>query len=413
MLTAFLTGILAVAPFAAALGTVSDGPAVNAWAQTASLIEPDPGGAGDDELGAAVALAGATAFVGAPGQRTVYVYDGSTAAWTQATRLDGPARFGRALATDGETLAVGADGRAFAFTRSGGAWAPSGELEVADMEGSLYGWSVDVAGDTIAVGAPGQSSGEVHLFRQVSGSWQLSASLSCTACGSLGEAVALDDDGDTLAIGAPHGNAYVYTREGGTWTQAAHLTGPAGFGGAVALGGDVLTVGAGLRDTADIYTRDGDGEWELAAELRPPSDLIEGASFGSSVAVASKSGHVVIGARFDDPGPAGIPASPVPPPQVEGIGVPNSGAVHVYAPVDGGWSHAAKLSPPGVFWGEKFGASVAVSADGGTIMAGAPDHKRGPAWTLDMVGVPHDTDDMAFVFESLLPTGAGVSGGWA
>ncbi|MEM9490928.1 MAG: FG-GAP repeat protein, partial [Myxococcota bacterium] len=75
-------------------------------------------------------------------------------------------------------------------------------------------------------------------------------------------------------------------------------------------------------------------------------------SFGSAVALAGET--LVVGASGDDRG--GLDA----------------GAVHWFTRVGDGWMYQAALSPDDSLAGDRFGAAVALSADGATLLVGAP-----------------------------------------
>src|SRR5262249_33890721 len=141
--------------------------------------------AAGDQLGASVAISGDTVVVGAPlsdiganaDQGSAYVFIrsfiGSGADWTQQKKLtaaDGAAGnlFGISVALSGDTLAVGAygddiganrnQGSAYVFTRSfigsGADWTQQKKLTAADGEiNNLFGVSVALSGDTLVVGA--------------------------------------------------------------------------------------------------------------------------------------------------------------------------------------------------------------------------------------------------------------------
>lgn len=76
--------------------------------------------------------------------------------------------FGSAVAVDGDTVVVGArsedfgtnenQGAVYIFTRSGGVWTQQQKLMATD--GAMYdvfGWAVAISGDTVAIGAPGNT----------------------------------------------------------------------------------------------------------------------------------------------------------------------------------------------------------------------------------------------------------------
>jgi hypothetical protein len=107
--------------------------------------------------------------------------------------------------------------------------------------------------------------------------------------------------GETLVAGAPfagNGVAYVYQRLEGLWQLAPGPpllppTGVSGFGGAVAIDGGVIVVGA--TGSAHVFRRQGDGTWQHEDELT--GDYSSGDLFGTAVAIDGN--LVVVGAQWD------------------------------------------------------------------------------------------------------------------
>jgi hypothetical protein len=291
-------------------------------------------------FGQAVALDGDTLAVGAsdpscatgvngnqtdrncPSAGAVYVFTRTGATWSQqaylkASNTESGDGFGASVSLSGDTLAVGAPhelscasgvngnqadngctgaGAVYVFTRSGSTWSQQAYVKASNMNAQdLFGWSVSLNGNTLAVGAPneqscgtgingnqldngcgdqGNGAGAAYIFTRIENVWTQEAYVkaSNTRIGhAFGIRVSLD--GNTLAVGAPGedscatgidgdqsnsschsaGAAYVYTRTAGVWTQQAYVkasnTDPHpffgdGFGGTVALNGDTLVVGA-------------------------------------------------------------------------------------------------------------------------------------------------------------------------
>lgn len=112
--------------------------------------------------------------------------------------------FGAAVAVDGNTAVVGAhqSSEAYVFVREQGVWQQQATLQ---GDGGLFGGAVDVDADTIVVAAPleahnGVSSGVVHVFTRSDGVWTEASKLvpGDAAPGSwFGSAVAID--GDTIS----------------------------------------------------------------------------------------------------------------------------------------------------------------------------------------------------------------------
>ena len=199
----------------------------------------------DDEFGAAVALSGNTALVGAPkhnvgGSAThrgaAYVFVRSGDNWSQQAKLvdeDGAQddELGISVALDGDTAIVGATGdddvasnagAAFVFTRNGTDWAKQGKLAAGDGKaGDALGGKVALFGDLALLSAPndGKSIGAAYLFQRSGGSWTELDKFSASdgmANGYFGSALALSDD--TAIVGATgdnpkgsySGSAYIF-----------------------------------------------------------------------------------------------------------------------------------------------------------------------------------------------------------
>jgi len=162
-------------------------------------------------------------------------------------RLDVPAlgagdQFGTAVAAAPDLIAVGAPGddregseagAVHFFTPDGGGWIEQGVLVGAEPRtGDRFGSSLAIAGDLLAVGAPGRdedgsSAGAVYLFRRDGASWQSVAVLAApdpTTGARFGTSVAFLD-ADRLAIGASGhdgdesgaGATYLFLRQGDAW----------------------------------------------------------------------------------------------------------------------------------------------------------------------------------------------------
>ena len=217
------------------------------WTETARLERNDP--EANDRFGAALALAGDVALVGAPGHGesgAVYAFVRSSEAgeWRQesvlpASDVAAEEGFGTALAFDGAAWLVGAPGtpqssgsvRAFSRDPATGSWTDQGTLSPGVLSaGDLFGSSLAVSGDELLIGAPGarDGAGSVHRFvRDSSGAgWWSGGVLSATGAApgfGLGRVVALADD--VAVAGAPgaafgRGRAAAYTRTAdGGWTE--------------------------------------------------------------------------------------------------------------------------------------------------------------------------------------------------
>jgi hypothetical protein len=255
--------------------------------------------------------------------------------------------FGYSLAIDGDTLVVGAygdddggsnsnSGSAYIFTRDvagrlSAGWTQRAKLVVGDGAfGDNFGMSVAIDGDTLVVGAVGDSNarGSVYIFtRNIAGSltagWTQSAKFwaqDSAMYDLFGWNVAID--GDTVVVGATgdddkgsrSGSAYIFTRNiAGSltagWTQRAKVVAEDGaaydsFGRSVAIDGDTVVVGAtgdddkGSRSgSAYIFTCNIAGRLTAGWTQRAKMVAEDGAAsdaFGTSVAIDGDT--VVVGA---------------------------------------------------------------------------------------------------------------------
>lgn len=171
-------------------------------------------------------------------------------------------------------------------------------------------------------------------------------------------------DGDTAIIGAsPNtaggltnpGSAYIFVRNGGVWTQQAHLTAPESvpgddFGYRVWIDGDTAIMGSRHGGSACIFVRER-SDWTLQAQLAV-SDGSD--SFGHSVAISGDTALI------------SAPSS--------GVGsLANSGAAYVFVRSGNRWTKQAQLTASDAALGDSFGWSVAIDGDTAVIGASGDD----------------------------------------
>lgn len=374
-----------------------NGPLELVSTQHAKLVAPD--GEPDDIFGAAVAISGDTAVIGAYHDDDLGTYSGSAyvfvksgASWVQQAKLlasDGAssAYFGHAVAISGDTIVVGAygddelagwAGAAYVYVRSNGAWTQQAKLLASDGEyGDQLGIAVALDGDTAILGGNGDDemgsqSGSAYVFVRSGATWTQQTKLLAadgTVEDNFGMQVAVD--GDTAVISAHgdddfglfSGSAYVFARNGAVWTQQAKLLPGDGaaydqFGFSVAVSGDTALVGALGDDvigsnsgSAYVFVRSG-GAWNQQAKLLP-SDGADGDSFGGSVAVSGDA--ALIGAAWDDH-----------------LGF-NSGSAYSFVRSGATWTEQAKLLAGDGAPEDGLGYSVALSGDTAAIGAWKDD----------------------------------------
>jgi len=297
------------------------------WAYQATFAADD--GAASDRFGLALAIDGDTAIAGSPSaqigangyQGAAYVFARSADTWSFASKLtasDGAAfdEFGVSVALDAGTAVVGAhyadvvfsgQGAAYAFVGDGDTWSEQGKLVSDDaFFGDEFGFSVAVAGDTAAVGAlfadagGTENEGEAYIFSRAGGVWSEAAKLfpdTATMGGEFGIGVAVQ--GDTAIVGAEsapidgefRGAAYVFSSASATPVPAAQ----------VSPGALSFSLAPGMADTQPIAIANvGDAGSTLAFSIYEAADATCGAPADAAWLDASPiDGSVDAGASQD------------------------------------------------------------------------------------------------------------------
>lgn len=362
-----------------------------------------------------------------PGEQLGY----SVALWGDilavGARHEGSATRGVREADHAADDAADNSGAVYVFRRAGSAWVQEAFIKASNAAAyAEFGYSVALWGDTLAVGARGEGndasgivhgdqpsedsgllreSGAVYVYRRgADGGWSQEAYIKASNAGArdeFGERVALRED--TLVVGVPQedssatgvdgpqddelapdsGAVYVYRREQGTWHQEAYLK-PARthawdkFGVDVALGPDVLAVGAFYEDggstgvggdpdqmgapdsgAAYVFRRVGVA-WAQEAYLKA-SNTGAGDEFGQRLAIDGDT--LVVGAPRENASAAGNDEAAC-----------DSGAVYVFVHRDGAWAQPAYLKAPGADVRDGFGRALALAGD--TLVVGAHDGDR-------------------------------------
>jgi FG-GAP repeat/Abnormal spindle-like microcephaly-assoc'd, ASPM-SPD-2-Hydin len=281
------------------------------------------------------------------------------------------------LEVRGERLLVRVDDAEARYPVVVDPWIQQAELKASD-DGSGFGWSVAVDGGTVVVGAVydtvGSNSlqGAAYVFVDSGGTWSQQAKLTASdgsADDYFGISVAVS--GSTIVVGAWEfytggpGAAYVFVRNGTTWSQQAELTASDGaaresFGYSVALDGSTAVVGApgnlenaSTPGAAYVFVQSGT-TWSQQAVLTA-SDGAARESFGYSVALDGSTAVVGAPQYYADP------SAP--------------GAAYVFVQSGTTWSQQAELTASDGAAKDQFGNSVAV--DGSTAVVGAPNHTVG------------------------------------
>ena len=353
-------------------------------------------------------------------------------------------------------------GAVYVFTRTGTTWTQQAYIKASNTgkasegtlvgDGDQFGFSLTLSGDgnTLAVGAisedsaaqqingnqgddSAQSAGAVYVYARTGTTWAQQAYVKSANMGAgdgLGFSVALSFDGNTLAAAAfdedgggrginppdntesqNSGALYVFTRQGGTWSQQAYIKGSKGetsdgFGFATAISDDGNTIAVGSGDeacltpgidppgcaddappnrganiwvgAAYVFVRNG-STWSEQTFIKAPNARPYN-SFGVRLDLSGDGNTLAVSAYLEDNGGRGIR-----PPMVQQFLIQDmlngwrehrneaeeSGAVYFYTRSGTRWTAGAWVKAANADAGDEFGSSVALSTDGHVMVVGA------------------------------------------
>jgi hypothetical protein len=364
-------------------------------------------------------------------------------AYLKASNTGAGDRFGYAVSLSGDTVVVGANredsnasgvngdqsddstqdsGAAYIFVRDGASWTQQAYLKASNPgQGDNFAYGVSISGDTVVIGARKESSGAsgvngdesdnsmpgagaAYVFVRSGTTWTQQAYLKASNPDSddrFGLRVGID--GNTIVVGSwreasaatgvngdqnnntafEAGAAYVFIREGTTWSQQAYLkasnTGAGDdYGLSVAVSGDIVVVGA--RDEASdatgvngdpgdnslldagaayVYLRSGT-TWTQEAYLKA-SNTGAGDHYGHTVDVSGTT--VVVGAYLEDSSATGVDGNQ------SSNDATDAGAAYVYLREHGVWSQQAYLKASNAGATDRF--SLRLGIDGDILAVGA------------------------------------------
>jgi len=239
----------------------------------------------------------------------VYAYRrGADGSWSEAQRFEAPASangdaFGAAIAMRGDRALVGAPfadggvdagaaesaGRVFEYRLRDGIWEASGELAVQVEAQATFGTSITLSDDRVLVGAPGAGlgAGAAFMYRRAGSGWSAPTRIDTPEPEDgdvFGNAVAFA--GSDIWIGAPvargieTGMTFIYSTLGARILRFSEqeTNTEDSFGHRMASNGDVVAVTAsGLDHQAGgvfVYERDGEGAWQQVDLLLSPPDAM-------------------------------------------------------------------------------------------------------------------------------------------
>jgi hypothetical protein len=301
------------------------------------------------------------------------------------------------VSADGNTAVIGAPGEnggvgvACVYARNSTNWSLQSVLVSTGGVGQTrFGSSVSISsdGNKVAVGGPGDNSGigAVWIFVRNGVNW-LQQGNKLVGSGAVGTAqqgtqVALSGDGRTLASGGVADNAYegavwTFTEVESSWTQfdnkvvGTGMTGKARQGASVALSADgTRLVSGGYQDNnrqgAVWIFEKANCSWnQMGGKLIGTGGSTQ-AWQGYSVSINADGNLLLAGGCTD---------------------TQLSGASWVFSLLNGNWTQQARLIGANSAGAARQGSSVAVSADGKTLVTGgmADDSNKGAVWVYKRI----------------------------
>jgi hypothetical protein len=364
----------------------------------------------DDQFGLAVSLSydGQVLAVGAAGEDSA------------AAGIDG----------DQEDNSADDAGAVYLFERSEGTWQQQAYLKAADVQtDDQFGRTLSLAasGNLLSVG----SAEKIHLFERVDEGWSQMGLLEggqVDVHSGFGDVFQLSGDGTTLAVGVPgaadeSGAVYLFTSDADRWTldntiRTHNSNGGDRFGCSLSLSEDgrLLAVGAwgedsfaeGIDGDADsddaensgavyLFTRSSD-RWRQSHYIKASnSDARD--RFGSRVAISGNGRFLAVSAPMERSMARGINGD-----QYDDRAQASPGAVYLYIRNEGdGWVQKAYVKAPDTISGwevpicnmvcpmenDEFGASLALSREGRTLVVGAPNESSGSSSDKEDTSVPY------------------------
>lgn len=340
--------------------------------------------------------------------------------------------FGRAVAisADGTTVAIGSylddethsnRGSVYVYNKSGETWSLQTKIVDTDsLANDRFGEFIAISndGNRLVVsstgdddGVAGNDAGSIAVYHRSGSTWTRKVKLiasDAAATDTFGYGVSISGDGNTIAVGSPRddnspnndtGSVYIFTYNGTTWTQQAKLLASDrttsdwfGYSTSLSYDGNKVVIGAIYDDTnpytdsgsAYVFTRSGT-TWSQQAKLVSQSPAGQ-EYFGAAVSMSQDGTTIAVGAYSSGGG---------------------KGAVYIYTTNGTTWSHQATLIPSGISSTATYGISVALSADGNVLVAGAQGditgvttsgsmivHEReGTTWALHARVFPSDPEN--------------------
>lgn len=326
--------------------------------------------------------------------------------------------FGSSLAISGDYAIVGAinaddtidwngrPGAAYIYMRSGNDWIQQQKILPGDGgSGGEFGVSVAIDGDYAIVGAHYEAvdtglgnwvsnAGAAYIFVRNGSTWLLQQRIVASDgeyYDRFGESVAIS--GDHAIVGSPYdggvfgsagaGSAYVFVRNGDTWTQQQKIMGSNTdeydkFGTSVAMSGDYALVGCpgynsnGQRGAVFSFKRNNLDTWTQQQRIQVIPATYWNA-FGTSVAMSGD--QLIVGAPNDE----------------DGISSEDYyiGAAYLFVRNGNTWTQQQRIVASDRQYFDQFGLSVAISGEHAMVGTQYQDNDAAGVNTLADAGAAY------------------------
>jgi hypothetical protein len=267
-------------------------------------------------------------------------------------------------------------GAIYVFTRTGATWSQQAYVKASNSEANdLFAYDVALSfdGNTMVVGsfnedgsgrtvnaipdnrlAAGGGNGAVYVFERVGAAWRQTAYVKGSrteANDALGYSVSISEDGNTIAAGAGEENCL------------APGVNPSGCETSRVVPPGAPAVNGGSSGAAYVWARNGN-TWTEMAFLKS-SNPDQNDWFGVRMALSGDGNTLVVDAQNEDSNAKGINGN-----QGDNS-AEESGAVYVFTRSGNTWVQRAYVKGSNTESFDEFGSSIALTRDGKTMVVGA------------------------------------------
>ena len=259
-------------------------------------------------------------------------------------------------------------GAVYVFSRDGNSWTQQAYIKGSNTEaGDLFGYHVSLSGNgnTLAVagydedgpgrgvnvnqGNGGNGSGAIYVFTRTGANWQQEAYLKGSRSegnDALGFSLSISGDGNTIVGGAGDEACLV----AGINPQGCDTDKPADASG-------------GSAGAAYVWVRNGT-TWTEQAFIKPSNPQLQD-WFAVNLAVSGDGNTLLVGASMEDSNARGINGDQ------QNNSATESGAAYLFTRSGTTWTQRAYMKADNADEFDEFGVSIAVSGDGRTLLTGA------------------------------------------